>query len=230
MINIREIFYSIQGEGIHQGLPTVFIRLQGCNLNPGCTYCDTEYARKEGGTKYTIEEVIAKIVEFSPSTRTRVCITGGEPLLQEEAVGSLVAHLNRFNYFIEVFTNGSFLKPPWWTRVHSWVVDFKAPSSGVCGCTHLTWCDTRMTDQVKLTVGTPKDLEYASGIIAHCATRNPQVVISPIASLLVNTKEQTIEEYWNREWLQEVAAFCLEKNVRFSLQWHKPVWGSREGV
>lgn len=228
MLDVNEIFYSLQGEGVHQGLPTVFIRLQGCNLD--CTYCDTDYAKTGPSTKHTTEEIITKIVHLSPSTSTRVCITGGEPLLQVEALEKLVARLNKFNYYLEVFTNGSFPRPFWWTRVHSWVVDIKTPSSGVCGASDISWLETRTTDQVKLTVGTAQDLNYASGIITYCATKSPQIVVSPVANLLVDSKKGTVEEYWNKEWLQEVAAFCLEKRVRYSLQWHKLVWGAKRGV
>ncbi len=231
-MRVNEVFYAVQGEGIHQGLPTVFVRLQGCNLHPGCTYCDTDYAREGGGTEYTDEEVIAKIVSLSPSTGTRVCITGGEPLLQVEELGELVATLNRYNYYIEVFTNGTLPKPFWWTRVHSWVVDIKTPSSGIPSKVYAgaSWLDSRVTDQIKLTVGTAEDLDFARGVIAYCATKSSQVIISPITSLLTDRKKEAIIEYWSREWLQEVLEFCLEKRVRFSLQWHKIVYGDKRGV
>jgi len=229
-LNVNEIFYSIQGEGIHQGLPTVFVRLQGCNLRPCCTYCDTEYAQEDGGYWLTIKEVIARIVSLSPSTGTRVCITGGEPLLQEEALKDLVAHLNRFRYALEVFSNGSLPKPDWWTRVHSWVIDIKAPSSGVTSLYAPSWFNSRVTDQIKLTVGTPEDLHFANEVVNACATMSPQVIVSPITFILANKEKGTIEEYWSKAWLQEVVEFCLKREVRLSLQWQKIVWGNKRGV
>jgi len=229
-VRVNEVFYSIQGEGVNQGLPTVFVRLQGCNLHPGCTYCDTDYARENGGTEYTTDGVVAKIVSLSPSSKTRVCITGGEPLLQVEGLEELVATLNKFNYYLEVFTNGSLPKPFWWTRVHSWAVDIKTPSSGVKSTCGMEWLDSRVTDQIKLTVGTKEDLDFASAVIRACATKSPQIVVSPITGVLVDKSTKVTEEYWTQEWLQEVVEFCLEKRVRFSLQWHKIVWGNRKGV
>ena len=76
-MKINEIFYSIQGEGIQSGLPTIFIRLTGCNLR--CSYCDTKYAYIKG-KHLSIDEISLKLKEFPCNT---VCITGGEPLLHE---------------------------------------------------------------------------------------------------------------------------------------------------
>ena len=57
-LTVNEIFYSIQGEGSDAGLPTIFIRLTGCNLR--CIYCDTQYAFYEGEEK-GIEEILREI-------------------------------------------------------------------------------------------------------------------------------------------------------------------------
>ena len=89
---ITEIFRSIQGESTYAGLPCIFVRLTGCNLR--CTWCDTAYAF-HGGTKMSIEEVLARVhfPELAPdggrpvaSADSLVELTGGEPLLQPEAV------------------------------------------------------------------------------------------------------------------------------------------------
>jgi 7-carboxy-7-deazaguanine synthase len=62
MLTISEIFRSIQGEGTRAGLPCIFVRLTGCNLR--CTWCDTAYAF-HGGTKMSVEEVLARVDELS---------------------------------------------------------------------------------------------------------------------------------------------------------------------
>ena len=78
MLNVCEIFKSIQGESTHTGKICTFIRLSGCNLT--CTYCDTLYSHTEG-TSYTIDQICTIIKTYNSSL---VEITGGEPLLQKE--------------------------------------------------------------------------------------------------------------------------------------------------
>jgi organic radical activating enzyme len=101
-LKITEIFSSIQGEGLRQGEPTHFIRLAGCNLR--CTFCDTKYAW-EGGEDFTLLDIL----EMLKKNHTRfpsdwVCLTGGEPLLQD--VGELVKKLKQEGFRIQVETNG----------------------------------------------------------------------------------------------------------------------------
>lgn len=70
---VNEIFSSIQGEGKFAGLPSTFIRLQGCTV--GCHWCDTKYTWGAGGTKMSVEDIIKKVIFKN------VVITGGEPTL-----------------------------------------------------------------------------------------------------------------------------------------------------
>ncbi|MCM8772546.1 MAG: 7-carboxy-7-deazaguanine synthase QueE [Candidatus Omnitrophica bacterium] len=96
---INEIFYSIQGEGLLQGLPFVFIRFTGCNLR--CSWCDTKYAW-ENGKEMEAREILKEVEKFDCK---RVCFTGGEPYLQE--IEYLFEFLKRKNYWISVETNGT---------------------------------------------------------------------------------------------------------------------------
>src|SRR5450631_2890971 len=93
---ITEIFKSIQGEGTRAGLPCIFVRLTGCNLR--CTWCDTAYAF-HGGKTMSADEIIMRVEELSQgdaasdegsalgSRRIRLVeLTGGEPLLQPDAI------------------------------------------------------------------------------------------------------------------------------------------------
>lgn len=68
---VNEIFTSVQGEGALVGLPSTFIRLQGCSV--GCPWCDTKYTWHNGGTKMDVEDIVAQV------TSNHVVITGGEP-------------------------------------------------------------------------------------------------------------------------------------------------------
>lgn len=93
--SVVEIFQSIQGEGLHTGSPSNFIRLAGCPLE--CEFCDTDYeARKD----LTVEEILQKL---NPDIRT-VILTGGEPLIHN--FNPLIIALRRATYRIHLETSG----------------------------------------------------------------------------------------------------------------------------
>ncbi|MCM8785690.1 MAG: 7-carboxy-7-deazaguanine synthase QueE [Candidatus Omnitrophica bacterium] len=99
---IAEIFYSIQGEGLLQGLPFIFLRFSGCNLK--CPWCDTKYAWEEGKLM-TEKEILTEIEKFKIK---RACFTGGEPYLQ--GIEVIFNILKEKNYWISVETNGTIWK------------------------------------------------------------------------------------------------------------------------
>ena len=99
-MKINEIFYSLQGEGKWTGLPTIFLRTAGCNLR--CVYCDTKYAY-DSGKEMNEEEIIKEISKYSCKS---ICITGGEPLLQD-GVLDFIDVLLKNDYNICFETNGS---------------------------------------------------------------------------------------------------------------------------
>ncbi len=97
--DVCEIFYSIQGEGLNQGKSAVFIRLSGCNLR--CSWCDTKYAWKNG-EKLSLKEIVERVKSFKCGD---VCLTGGEPFLQD--ISLLVKSLRREGFKVSVETNGT---------------------------------------------------------------------------------------------------------------------------
>lgn len=124
-MKINEIFYSIQGEGNWTGLPNIFIRTSGCNLR--CSYCDTKYAYD------TFKEIkIIKIIdEIRKYNCKKVCITGGEPLLQKDMI-KLVDELIKNNYNVSIETNGSIeIKPISNKKLVMISLDVKCPSSNM---------------------------------------------------------------------------------------------------
>ena len=96
-MKINEIFYSIQGEGLHTGWPAVFVRFSGCNLK--CDFCDTLH---QSGQEYTEEEIVRKVASYHANL---VVFTGGEPALQ--LTQSLVDKLHSIKRFVAVETNGT---------------------------------------------------------------------------------------------------------------------------
>lgn len=104
ILEVQEIFETIQGEGPYCGVPSVFLRLGGCNL--ACNFCDTEF---ENFTAMKIENIINEIKKLSLSdglvTKKLVVITGGEPFRQPiERICSMLLDLN---YMVQIETNGT---------------------------------------------------------------------------------------------------------------------------
>src|SRR5215510_3918410 len=99
-LRVTEVFHSIQGESTWAGCPCVFVRLTGCHLR--CTYCDTEYAFKEGSTR-SIDDIVTEVCSHPCEL---VEITGGEPLLQK-GVHELIGRLCDLGKTVLIETSGA---------------------------------------------------------------------------------------------------------------------------
>ncbi|MFZ3034416.1 MAG: 7-carboxy-7-deazaguanine synthase [Parvibaculum sp.] len=124
MYSVKEIFYTLQGEGANAGRPAVFCRFAGCNLWTGreqdratavCTFCDTDFVGTDGdgGGKFANAEALVDAIEATwasgqQENRFVVC-TGGEPLLQVDA--ALIEALHARGFEIAVETNGTVEAP-----------------------------------------------------------------------------------------------------------------------
>lgn len=100
MLQLSEIFYSIQGEGMWTGTPAVFVRLAGCNLS--CDFCDTDYSTKFFAS---VDDVVEKVREAA-SDCPMVILTGGEPLAQAEAP-ALIEALRCDGRRVHIESNGT---------------------------------------------------------------------------------------------------------------------------
>ncbi len=125
--SVKEMFYTLQGEGTHAGRPAVFCRFAGCNLWTGreadraeavCQFCDTEFVGTDGlgGGKFATAQALAeRIASFWPATpaggqgKRFAVLTGGEPLLQVDA--ALIEALHAEGFEIAVETNGTIAAP-----------------------------------------------------------------------------------------------------------------------
>jgi 7-carboxy-7-deazaguanine synthase (Cx14CxxC type) len=124
---VKEIFYTLQGEGANVGRPAVFCRFAGCNLWSGreedraraiCAFCDTDFVGTDGpgGGRFALPRQLASAVASnwpalsSPLARPFVVCTGGEPLLQLDA--PLVEALHQAGFEVAIETNGTRLPPP----------------------------------------------------------------------------------------------------------------------
>jgi len=124
MYKVKEIYYTLQGEGFHTGRPAVFCRFSGCNLWSGreedrhkaiCQFCDTDFWGMDGenGGKYTADSLAQKVISLWPEaiakSKPYVVCTGGEPMLQLDE--KLVEAFHKKGLEIAVETNGT-IEPP----------------------------------------------------------------------------------------------------------------------
>ena len=208
MLTINEIFYSIQGESTYAGAPCVFVRLAACDLR--CTWCDTPYAFTEGA-KRTVADVVDTVMTFGCPL---VEITGGEPLLQDDAY-PLMADLLHRGLTVLLETGGHISVD----RVPGGVVkiiDVKCPGSGESARNH--WPNLDLlgpADEVKFVIQDRADYEFARGVVERhqLAGRCAAVLFSPVHDVLPPP---------------DLASWILGDGlrVRLQLQVHKYVWGA----
>ena len=109
--SVKEIFYSLQGEGFHSGRPAVFCRFSDCNL--ACSFCDTDFIGTDGfnGGVYQPDDLVNKIAALWPSETVTpfVVCTGGEPLLQLDDL--LIDAMHKAGFEIAIETNGTIISP-----------------------------------------------------------------------------------------------------------------------
>lgn len=215
---VQEIFESIQGESRLVGYPTTFVRLVGCNLK--CVWCDEGYGeyykekfKRRPRRKMTVENIVH---EVSRKGHRHVCITGGEPLLNDN-VWILVYELVGKNYVVSIETNGSVpLHDTRSNRSFFYVMDVKMPKSGEHHKLHLpNLARLKACDDVKFVIADREDYEYAKKILRTYPT-SAMVHFSPV-----------VEENGDNRG-DDLAKWILEDklNVRLTLQMHRYIgWG-----
>jgi len=207
-MKICELFRSLQGEGVLIGVPTVFIRTVGCNLS--CSWCDTPYS-KEGGENISVEEIVSRV-----GPTRHVCVTGGEPLLQDDTI-HLIQLLLDMGKHVSLETNGSMdisMLPDNPDLLVS--MDIKCPMSGMnqrMRMENLAYLQEK--DQLKFIIADGYDLSYAIDVLKQFPPRC-NVVLSPVGGMDLEPLAE------------EVLASGLE--VRVLPQLHKIIWGNRKGV
>ena len=214
-VRVTEIFCSVQGESSYAGVPCAFVRLARCNLR--CGYCDTPYSFGSG-TRRTVEDILAEIEGFGVRL---CCITGGEPMLQPEAVAALAHALIDRGWTVQLETNGTIPLEPVPSEVVK-VVDVKTPGAlrDDPRFRHRHFCYTNLEqltprDEVKLVVTSRADYEWCRDFIREHAlhTRAGQVLLSPS---------------WGEVEPKELVEWMLADRLpgRLNLQIHKLIWGA----
>ena len=208
MLEVTEIYKSVQGESTYMGLPCVFIRLTGCNLR--CVWCDTPHAFHDG-KKLSIHQIIDEVKSYDINL---VEITGGEPLLQKEVFPLMESLLkNKFKVMLE--TSGSLAINNVPAKVIK-IIDLKCPGSGEENknlwenLNHLT-----STDEIKFVIADKTDYEWSKKVLQNYELdKKVPVLFSPVFEKLK---------------LKDLTEWILEDNlpVRLHTQLHKYIWDQK---
>ena len=174
MLYLDEVFVSIQGESTDAGLPCVFIRLFGCNVH--CSYCD-QPQKACNRKRVSIENLIQMVDKYHVKN---VCITGGEPLIQDDVYPVIYELLSK-DYKVSIETNGCVpIDPCGYNRSYKYIMDIKCPSSGVSNKNILTNLANLMPiDEVKFVIADEKDYKFARHILRAYPT-SAKILFSPM--------------------------------------------------
>lgn len=231
---LSELYLTVQGESSLVGLPTVFVRLYSCNLR--CRWCDSMHA-VEGGdfTRVSPEELVQRILETAgPSNGPyegvrNICWTGGEPLLQGEAIAHAIQRLpKKFVHSIE--TDGE-VDPRAFDGLVAglraegrvrYVMDVKCPGSGmVAKKAYANLGLLRPHDEVKFVLLDRADYEFAKDVLAHHPTKAQTILFSP-----ANPAHKVVKGLDSCQLADWILKDRLP--VRLQIQLHKVLWPGRD--
>jgi 7-carboxy-7-deazaguanine synthase len=227
-MKISEIFYSVQGEGILAGVPSVFVRTSGCNLR--CTWCDTPYTSwQPEGEDFTIERILEALSRY-PARHT--VITGGEPMIAPQ-IEELTKRVKELGHHITIETAG--------TVYHPVSCDLMSISPKLANSTPHDreggrWATqhdrlriqpevlgklmAQYEHQLKFVVAKPEDLPEIQQLIEELKADRTRVLLMP-----EGTDPETLHR--RGQWLVEI---CKTEGFRFSPRIHVELWGAKRGV
>ncbi len=222
-MNIAEIFYSVQGEGILVGVPSVFVRTSGCNLR--CAWCDTPYTSwSPQGESMSLREILDRVQAFPAR---HVVVTGGEPMLFEETV-ELTAALKSLGLHITMETAGTVFKP-----VHC---DLMSISPKLANSTpEGSWAErheklriqpevlrklmSAYEYQLKFVIADPGDLPEVKSVLQEIGAAGDRVLLMPEGQNSLTVAERG-------RWLTQI---CMREGYRYSPRLHVDLWGAERG-
>jgi len=209
-IILNEEFYSIQGEGYTSGVPSVFVRLHGCNLS--CHWCDTKYACNDSEyISIDVDTLISKVCSYK--NHSHICITGGEPMLQKDALVEFINKLSSYRKIqnILIQTNGTLDIRPFLLPKVLISMDYKLESSGYLNKIYdLNLSSLREQDELKFVVADHRDFDISLDVQSK-HNIHAKIVYSPVYPIM---------QY------DALASMILESNIhcKLSLQIHKHIW------
>ena len=227
-MKISEIFYSVQGEGLLVGTPSIFVRTSGCNLR--CVWCDTPYTSwAPDGSEQTVEAILEEARQYPAR---HAVVTGGEPMIAPQ-IAELTAGLRGLGLHVTVETAGTVcaevpcdlmsISPklanstPWerdggrWAKQHERLrIDVEVLRRLMASYAY----------QLKFVVERPEDLPEIRSVVEQTGAASERVVLMP-----EGTDPEVLRA--RGQWLVEIAK---QEGFRFSPRLHIDLWGNRRGM
>jgi 7-carboxy-7-deazaguanine synthase len=223
-MKISEIFYSIQGEGMLAGVPSVFVRTSGCNLR--CSWCDTPYTSwSPEGVEMSNDDILEKVTQYPAR---HVVITGGEPMLFAPVV-PLTTAVTQQGKHITIETAGTIYQP---LACDLMSISPKLANSTPQGEWAARHEKTRFQPeilkrlmaeydyQLKFVIASPSDLDEVQSILTQLNADRTRVLLMPEGTTPEVTRERG-------PWLAEI---CKQEGFRYSPRLHVDIWGNKRGV
>src|SRR5438270_185583 len=228
-MKISELFYSIQGEGLLTGMPSVFIRTTGCNLR--CTFCDSGYTSWEPeGEHLSLDEILAGVAAYPAR---HVVVTGGEPMIAGQ-IEDLCAGLRQFGLHTTIETAATVFKPvacdlaslsPKLSNSTPWQRE-----GGRFALRHeklrlqpdvIRAFMERYPYQLKFVIDRPSDIDEVLSLIGQL----PEIERSRVLLMPQGTTSEDVRQ--RGLWLVEQ---CKEHGFRYCPRLHLDLFGNRRGT
>ena len=201
IIKVSEIFKSIQGEGKYSGNPMLFIRLSGCTRK--CWYCDTKYHIE--GKEMDIKEIIKEIAK---SKLLYVCWTGGEPLLQREAIREIRKWTSGYYHHLE--TNGDLLEKMDFNLFHYLAISPK---------------EKKVAEKVaKMCLEFSSDI-WDIKIVTDLKKEGIDMLKNATMLMPLSTYTKKDLEIQRKVW-----DYCVKNNLKFTPRYQFWIWQKKRGV
>jgi 7-carboxy-7-deazaguanine synthase len=227
-MRISEIFYSLQGEGVLVGTPSVFVRSSGCNLR--CVWCDTPYTSwAPEGDAWSVDEILSRVLAHHAR---HVVVTGGEPMMAPDIV-PLTEALRQAGLHITIETAGTV-----WASVACNLMSLspklanstpRARDGGRWAATHerlryqpelLRRLMEAYDYQMKFVVERAEDLAEIKMVVAETGAESERVVLMSEGTDVETLRARGL-------WIAEI---CKQEGYRYTPRLHVELWGARRGV
>jgi 7-carboxy-7-deazaguanine synthase len=229
-VKISELFYSIQGEGKLTGVPSVFVRVSGCNLR--CTWCDTPYASWEPqGDDLSIAQIVDRITAYPAR---HVVLTGGEPMIMREIV-ALTEAIKSLGHHITIETAATVFQPvkldlaslspklsnstPWQREDGRFAKTHEAHRLNLPVIQQ--FIDAAPDFQLKFVVASEQDLAEIDAILAGLRGWHPADVLLMPEGIDMETLNA------RAGWISEI---CKKRGFRYCPRLHVMLYGNRRGT